>query len=162
MVRVVGEAQEVGVEGARVPEAAADVLLRRRLAQGHVVLVDADAPEEQGFSIEEKLAPHRADLAETDPGDHLVRAEAGHHRVELGRGGRPEDRVTATTAAPAPAEIGTRTTRPSSGTLTTASPSTGSDSRTSARMVQQAPSGTSERQDPRMKTGGSRTRPTSR
>ena len=92
VVRVVGEAQEVGVEGARVPEAAADVLLRRRLAQHHVVLVDADAPQEQRFSIEEKLAPDGADLAETDPVDHLVRAEAGHDRVKLRRGGRPEDR----------------------------------------------------------------------
>ncbi len=61
------QAEEIGVERPRVLEAAADVRLRRRLAQGDVVLVDANAPEEQGLPVQEKLLSARADLAEADP-----------------------------------------------------------------------------------------------
>lgn len=53
------QAEEIGVERPRVLEAAADVRLRRRLAQGDVVLVDANAPEEQGLPVQEKLLSAR-------------------------------------------------------------------------------------------------------
>ena len=103
-MRVVRKADVVCVELLHVRDRRVNRRLVRGLAHRQVVLVNADALEIQGLSVENDGPAFDADLPEPDPVAHAVIPAFELEAVEPGRVGRPQLRPGADAGAARPVE----------------------------------------------------------